>query len=543
MPIARIARQRDKILQEVINDSYSNLLKNYPKVGALRSELSKTLYLERIRIRNEPWSVDPEDESEFWGKVKKSLADSDPNIVDKEESIQKEEILSQQIIRRYASEIISNFDTKIYKLAEQLLPRFFGRLLNGSISGWRSFFKPKVTLENRLFITGPIEKIRTLALKGTVILVPTHFSNLDSVIIGFGMNMIGLPAFQYGAGLNLFNSKFFSFFMGNLGAYKLDRRKKNPIYLETLKSFSRVNILEGANTIFFPGGTRSRSGNIEKELKLGLLGTVLEAQRMHFESGNDDATRKIFILPLTTSYHFVLEASSLIEEHLRRSGKENYIIQDDQFSSWQAWVKFFKELFLSSSDITLSFSDPIDVFGNPVDEQGNSIDKFGNQFDIRNYFTTKGILRADAQREQEYTRLLGEVLVEKFHSGNTAYSSHMVCFTAFQLLKKKFKDSDLYSLLRLPEEDREIDWDDFVFNFSRLRDEIYSLNNNNKIKIAPHITGEIDEVIEHGIKNVGLYHGNMPIYRLPNGNISSEDMKLLYFYHNRLDGYDLQKII
>ncbi len=238
-----------------------------------------------------------------------------------------------------------------------------------------------------------------------------------------------------------------------------------------------------------------------------------------------------------------MEASSLIEEHLIRIGKENYIIQDDQFSSWQAWVKFFKELFLSSSDITLSFSDPIDVFGNPVDEQGNSIDKFGNQFDIKNYFTTKGILRADAQREQEYTRLLGEVLVEKFHSGNTAYSSHMVCFTAFQLLKKKFKDSDLYSLLRLPEEDREIDWDDFVFNFSRLRDEIYSLNNNNKIKIAPHITGEIDEVIEHGIKNVGLYHGNMPIYRLPNGNISSEDMKLLYFYHNRLDGYDLQKII
>jgi glycerol-3-phosphate O-acyltransferase len=87
-------------------------------------------------------------------------------------------------------------------------------LLNGSISGWRSFFKPKVTLENRLFITGPIEKIRNLALKGTVILVPTHFSNLDSVIIGFGMNMIGLPAFQYGAGLNLFNSKFFSCFYG-----------------------------------------------------------------------------------------------------------------------------------------------------------------------------------------------------------------------------------------------------------------------------------------------------------------------------------------
>lgn len=81
-------------------------------------------------------------------------------------------------------------------------------------------------LVDRLFITGPVDRIRHLATKATVILVPTHFSNLDSIMIGYGMDMIGLPAFQYGAGLNLFNNRFLAFLMGNLGAYRLDRRKK-----------------------------------------------------------------------------------------------------------------------------------------------------------------------------------------------------------------------------------------------------------------------------------------------------------------------------
>ncbi|MBK7506162.1 MAG: 1-acyl-sn-glycerol-3-phosphate acyltransferase, partial [Bacteroidetes bacterium] len=157
----------------------------------------------------------------------------------------------------------------------------------------------------------------------TLILVPTHFSNLDSIMVGYGMDMVGLGAFQYGAGLNLFNSKLFSFFMSNLGPYKLDRRKKNSIYLETLKTYSRTTILHGAPTLFFPGGTRSRAGNIEKSLKLGLLGTVIEAQRIQFEKNPNNLAKKLFIVPITTSYHFVLEASSLMEENLKKRVRSN----------------------------------------------------------------------------------------------------------------------------------------------------------------------------------------------------------------------------
>ena len=45
--------------------------------------------------------------------------------------------------------------------------------------------------------------------------------------VNFGaLFRLGLPPYTYGAGLNLFSNKMIGFFMHNLGAYKVDRRKK-----------------------------------------------------------------------------------------------------------------------------------------------------------------------------------------------------------------------------------------------------------------------------------------------------------------------------
>lgn len=541
-PIARISRHQDEILDDVIEESIKHL-EEYKPVSK-RDLIAKAVYLERIRIKSDPWVVDPEDEPEFWGKIKKKLSSYDPNTTDSEKMDNLEDALLRSIVRRYAEEIINNFDPKLYWFAKQTLPIFFGRLLNASDGGIRAILKPKTSIADKLFVTGSIDKVRRLASKGTVILVPTHFSNLDSMIIGYGMDMIGLPAFQYGAGLNLFNNRIFGYFMGNLGAYRLDRRKKNEIYIETLKAYSRMNVYKGANTIFFPGGTRSRSGTIDSNLKLGLIGTVIDAQRMHFKNQQpgEDAG-KIFILPLTVSYHFVLEAASLISEHLSRTGKEQYLLPEDQFLSYKSILKFFWGLFASSSDITLSLSDPMDVFGNQVDDEGNSIDKFGNPVEIKKYFVSRGEITKDDQRDQVYTQMLGDIILDKFKTGNTVYSSHLVAFVAFEIIQKRYESTDLFTVLRTPEEEREIPWDEFVFACNRVRDELYRLNNQNKVKLAPHMTFDMEEIIDQGIKNVNTYHAVRPIYKNKDGNISSEDLKLLYFYHNRLEGYELQKCI
>ena len=121
--------------------------------------------------------------------------------------------------------------------------------------------------------------------------------------------------------------------MNSLGAYKVDRRKKNLPYLETLRMYSNVAIQKGAHSLFFPGGTRSRSGMIEKQLKLGLLSTAIEAQRNLYLENNPGA-RKIFVVPVTLNYHFVLEAPELIEDYLQVKGQDRYFAEQDNHGSF-----------------------------------------------------------------------------------------------------------------------------------------------------------------------------------------------------------------
>ncbi len=57
--------------------------------------------------------------------------------------------------------------------------------------------------------------------------MPTHASNLDSLALGYALQRDELPPVVYGAGKNLFTNPIISFFMHNLGAYRVDRRVKS----------------------------------------------------------------------------------------------------------------------------------------------------------------------------------------------------------------------------------------------------------------------------------------------------------------------------
>ena len=203
----------------------------------------------------------------------------------------------------------------------------------------------------RLRIQGEIDALQKLSKKGTILLVPTHQSNIDSILIGYIIHLMRLPPFSYGAGLNLFSNPVFSYFMNNLGAYTVDRAKGNAIYKHTLKNYSTRILREGVHSIFFPGGGRARSGAVESKLKLGLLGTGLEAQIENYRAGKENPN--IFIVPMVMSYHFVLEASSLIEDYLVESGKHRFIpIEEDPWQIVKV-LNFFWSLFTSQSGITV----------------------------------------------------------------------------------------------------------------------------------------------------------------------------------------------
>src|SRR5690606_19259149 len=371
-------------------------------------------------MKRNRWRVDPRDEGTYWAGIKEEVAKLNESTSDDVEK-KAEEIL-YRIVHRYADEIAGNFKPSSYRLTRELIKFWFGRLLNGArVKKFGAIFRSQYTLRDKIHIVGKVKQLRNLARRGTVIMVPTHFSNLDSILIGWVIHTLGLPAFIYGAGLNLFNIKIFAYFMNSLGAYKVDRRKKNLPYLETLKAYSTLAIQKGAHSLFFPGGTRSRSGMIEKQLKLGLLSSTVEAQRnLYLANPEAESVRKIFIVPVTLNYHFVLEAPDLIDDYLSVKGQDRYIPEQDKYGSWQL-LQFLFKFFTKGSNISVSIGRGLDVLGNYVDDNGNSIDSHNRVINTRDYFVTNHAIAIDKQREDQYTRMLSQRIVSEYHRINRVF--------------------------------------------------------------------------------------------------------------------------
>lgn len=536
-PVYLLSKQRKSFIEEVAEKTVDRIISTKPGKKAILDELESTTLREQNRLKRNRWRVDPKDEPRFWSNIKAKITQLSAEENDDPEPARA---LLKTVVHRYANEIAGDFRPSYYRLAREITEFWFARLLNGArIKKFGAFFRSRYTLRDKIHVVGKVEMLRKLASKGTVVMVPTHFSNIDSMLIGWVIHSLGLPAFIYGAGLNLFNIKIFAYFMNSLGAYKVDRRKKNPPYLETLKMYSNLAIQKGAHSLFFPGGTRSRSGMIEKQLKLGLLGTAVEAQR-HIYAEQTENPRKIFIVPVTLNYHFVLEAPDLIEDYLQSKGQDRYFPEKEKYGSLEL-LKFIYKFSTKGSSISVSIGRGLDVLGNYVDEEGNSLDSKKQIIQTREYFISNGKITEDFQRDGEYTRLLATKIVKEYHRINRVFGSHLVAFIAFVMFQRLHPKLDLFALLRLPEEDFEIPYDQFRETFKKVRKEIYNLKEKNKINYASHLKGEAEEVIRRGIENVGIFHLKRPVLRNKAGNIITQDLNLLYYYHNRLVGYDLER--
>ncbi|MFN9380896.1 MAG: 1-acyl-sn-glycerol-3-phosphate acyltransferase [Bacteroidota bacterium] len=536
-PIFKLSEDRKTFTEELEHFTLDKV-EHFHKEN-LTDLLAETIYLEKIRIKEEPWKVDPPNERQFWSRIKKRLV---KYSVDKDESIsaQNKTYLLKQIIHRYALEIVGTFRINTFLFARKFLTWFFNQLLQASF--WKIRLKGgKKRLVQKLLVKGDIDHVRSLAQKGTLIIVPTHFSNLDSILIGYVLDAVtGLPAFSYGAGLNLYNTGYTAYFMNRLGAYRVDRRKKNKIYLETLKSMSSLSIQRGTNSIFFPGGTRSRSGAIENKLKMGLLGTVVEAQRAMIQRNENT---KIYIVPLILSYHFVLDGQSLIDQYLKQQGKSRYFKEGKDYSGLSGIIRFIWKILSEGNEITLSFGKAMDVIGNPVDQEGNSKDKYGNTINMADYFISEGKVNTDIQRETEYTGLLAENIIKRFHSDNIVLSSHLLAFAAFEMICNENPKLDLFGILRLPTDDYIFDYNVLSATVNQLQKTLIIYAEKGKLILSPEIKSSIDELIADGIKHLGTFHIKKPLKKNKSGEVISENFYLLYFYHNRLTGYGLEKWI
>ncbi len=353
----------------------------------------------------------------------------------------------EELVRKYAWDVAGNFDPRVYKFASKAAAPLIGVLLSPrqTLRGLHHSLD-LTSLDGRIDVQGPREHVRKLSRIGTVIHVPTHLSNLDSVVFGFALERSGLPPATYGAGKNLFTNPVLSFFMHNLGAYRVDRQLKHALYKDVLKAYSCVLIERGYHSLFFPGGTRSRSGGVERKLKLGLAGTGIEAFTRSTVRGK---TQPVFFVPSTINYLLTLEAETLIDDFLQEEGKARYIIEDDESAKVGRIAAFMNKLLGLDAACVVRFSKPVDCFGNLVDEDGVSRDPRGRAIDPASYVLDReDHPRRDPARESQYTRELGEVICASYKRDTVAMATHLTAAAAFDHLRRAVGQADLFALLR-----------------------------------------------------------------------------------------------
>lgn len=153
---------------------------------------------------------------------------------------------------------------------------------------------------------GDIERLRSAARQGTLILLPSHKSHVDYLILSYIFNEQNLPLPMIAAGDNL---NFFPaggvFRRG--GAFFIRRSfKGDRLYAAVVDAYVRRLIRDGYPIELFLEGGRSRTGKLVAP-KFGLLNMVVDAALAVPE-------RPSFFVPVSIGYERVIEASAYERE-------------------------------------------------------------------------------------------------------------------------------------------------------------------------------------------------------------------------------------
>jgi len=428
------------------------------------------------------------------------------------------------LVGAWAEEIHGHFSPRVYRFATTLMPRITANLLTGRSVGVRGW---NPALERRLKVRGDLEFLQELAQRHTLILVPTHVSNLDSPLIGLALHQAALPPFLYGAGLNLFSNPVMGFFMSRLGAYTVDRTKRARLYKQVLKDYSVRSIARGYHSLFFPGGTRCRSGALETRLKKGLMGTAIDAWQELLEQGSD---REVYFVPLTLSYTLVLEANTLIGDHLAEAGKQRYIITDDEFAQPRQLLAFGRRVLELDGAVVARFGAPLDVLGHAV---ARDPAERREQSQRRRGFVCgrDGAVERDVQRDQVYTNRLARALVDAYPRYSSVMSTHLAAWVGWRCLEDAAGLVDPFRLVRVPRITRHIPRSTYTTRLARALDAVHRGAREGRWFTA--LPDDPGVVLDEALDRFGRYHRSRAVVQRGD-EIVIEDPKLCLYYRNRL---------
>ena len=505
--------ERDDIVADVVKRICSA---HEPDRDRLEIALNDAAYHEIQRLETQR-DEEARDRLGYWRSMIRRIGKMD--------DVEQRRVL-HTIVTEMTRDVAGNFDPRVYRFARQAAPRLIG----GIMEPRRLVSAAPESLDRVLKVQGDVELLRQLQNDGSLVFVPTHSSNLDSIVLAQALEISGLPPVIYGAGKNLFTNPIISFFMHNLGAYRVDRRIRVSLYKDILKLYSQVMIERGYHSLFFPGGTRSRSGMIERRLKLGLLGSAVEAFTTNQVRRVD---RPVWFVPTTINYALVLEAETLVRDWLMEEGQARFIIEDDEFSQIDRWFAFFRKMVGMRGACIIRFGDPIDPFGNRVDGRGQSLTPTGRAIDAGGYVEQRGKPVIDAVRDAAYTRELGEVLGQRYEQDTVLMSTQVVAHVLFRDLVQSTPGMDLFARLRLRGEVG-LDCETLCQELGEARDRLCGLEAKGRVRTSDVVKEDTpSELLERALSFWNGYHDSTAA-TLEANRVVLRDPSLLLYYQNRL---------
>ncbi|MBI4614831.1 MAG: 1-acyl-sn-glycerol-3-phosphate acyltransferase [Planctomycetes bacterium] len=193
-------------------------------------------------------------------------------------------------------EVAGRAEKMLDEIAADTSPRWL-EFLNGIFTWvWNTLFR-------RVHVLGTeIERVRAHLKRAPLVLVSSHKSHLDYLLISYIFYNHDITPPHIAAGVNLSFWPLGTIFRKG-GAFFIRRTfGGSRLYPEVFKKYLRYMIREGYSIEFFIEGGRSRTGRL-REPKYGLLGMIAE-------SFLDGAADDLFLVPIAINYDRVPEDRS-----------------------------------------------------------------------------------------------------------------------------------------------------------------------------------------------------------------------------------------
>ncbi len=191
--------------------------------------------------------------------------------------------------RKYLDEIASDYSESFVEVWERLLSWLWNNIYDGVV----------VDVEG-------IAKIRNVSKKMPFVIIPSHRSHIDYLLLSyiFYKNNIQMPFVAAGTNLSFFPM---GYIFRKSGAFFLRRSfKGNDLYAEVFAKYIKVLLKEGLPLEFFIEGGRSRTGKMVMP-KYGILSMIIQAYQ-------EKACEDLAAIPVYIGYDRVIEEKSYLQE-------------------------------------------------------------------------------------------------------------------------------------------------------------------------------------------------------------------------------------